>query len=206
MRLILIYLRRTLEEITKYDGLNAGDLAPTTNDKEYGNRPTPMAMVCTYYSPPFREAYLLGVNNSLIDSAYLPVLVYFSIDNLAARMSTMEEGRSLHSPPFSGRTPTGLRWTLGIQTGYFSGVPVQEFSGDFPVLVWCLSSMENKSNGLSGRTPDGQSNGLAPKQQPQSGGNQQKVQRTLTGLQPDSNGLSGWTPDGQSNGLHRSCD
>ena len=57
---------------------------------------------------------------------------------------------------------------------------------NFPVTFRCLSSMENKSNGLSGRTPDGQSNGLAPKQQPQSSGKS-------NGLRLDSNGLSGWT-------------
>ena len=87
--------------------------------------------------------------------------------------------RSLHSPPFSGQTLTGLHWTLGIQNGHFSAVPVQEFSSDIPVLV----QSECESNGLSGRTPDGQSNGLAPKQQPQSSGDQWKVQWTPTGLQ-----------------------
>ena len=100
--------------------------------------------------------------------------------------------RSLHSPPFSGRTPTGLRWTLGIQTGYFSGVPVQEFSGDFPVLVRCLSSMESKSTGLSGRTPDG----LQMDLHPNSSHSLVEISRKSNGLLPDSNRTPTDCPDG----------
>ena len=81
----------------------------------------------------------------------------------------------------------------------------RKFPVTFPVLVWCLSSMESESNGLSRWTLMDSPMDLHPNSS-QSGGNQQKVQWTPTGLQLDSNRLSGWTPDGQSSVLHRPHD
>ena len=48
--------------------------------------------------------------------------------------------RSLHSPPFSGRTPLGLRRTRPIQNANFLALELLEFSGDFPVIFRCRSA------------------------------------------------------------------
>ena len=48
--------------------------------------------------------------------------------------------RSLHSPPFSGWTPLGLRQTRPIQNANFLALELLEFSGDFPVIFRCRSA------------------------------------------------------------------
>jgi hypothetical protein len=69
--------------------------------------------------------------------------------------------RSLHSPPFSGRTPVGLRRTRPIQNANFLALEWLELSGDFPVTFRCMLV------GLVSPTdfPAGLSVGLSPNQQ-----------------------------------------
>ena len=72
--------------------------------------------------------------------------------------------RSLHSPPFSGRTPGGLRRTQPIQNANFLALELLELSGDFPVTFRCMLA------GLVSPTdfPTGLSAGMSPNQQSKS--------------------------------------
>ena len=103
-----------------------------------------------------------------------------------SKLPSIEFARSLRSPPFSGWTPTGL-WVSRMD------IFLLYQCRNFPVTFQCLSGACPVWKVSPTNCPDGQSNGLAPKQQPQSGGNQQKVQWTPTGLQRTVRMDSEWT-------------
>jgi hypothetical protein len=69
--------------------------------------------------------------------------------------------RSLHFPPFSGRTPGGLRRTRPIQNANFLALEWLELSGDFPVTFRCmLVGLVSPTDFLAGLSV-----GLSPNQQ-----------------------------------------
>jgi hypothetical protein len=87
-----------------------------------------------------------------------------------------ETQRSLHSPPFSGRTLVGLCRTRPIQNAKFLALEWLELSGDFPVTFRCMLV------GLVSPTdfPAGLSIGLSPNQQSNSTRNDQTAAESLT--------------------------
>ena len=68
--------------------------------------------------------------------------------------SSLGYARSLHSPPFSRRTPGRLHQTQPIQNAKFLALEWLELSGDFLVTFWCML-WTGESDGLS---PNQQSN------------------------------------------------
>jgi hypothetical protein len=92
--------------------------------------------------------------------------------------------RSLHSPPFSGRTPGGLRWTRPIQNANFLALEWLELSGDFPVTFRCmLVGLVSPTDFLAGLSV-----GLSPNQQSNSTGNDRTAAESPNGSPADSNG------------------
>ena len=93
--------------------------------------------------------------------------------------------RSLHSPPFSGRTPGGLRRTRPIQNAKFLALELLELSGDFPVTFRCMLTGLVESDRLSG----GLTTGISPNQLSYSTGNDQTAAESPTEVQRKSGGL-----------------
>jgi hypothetical protein len=92
----------------------------------------------------------------------------------SALMRLKDSLRSLHSPPFSGRTPVGLRRTRPIQNDNFLALEWLELSGDFPVTFRCMLV------GLVSPTDFHQTSSQIP---PEMTGQQRKVRRKSGGLQ-----------------------
>ena len=90
--------------------------------------------------------------------------------------------RSLHSPPFSGRTPLGLRRTRPIQNANFLALELLEFSGDFPVIFRCRSTGLVSPTDFPTDCPP-EYHQTSTESPPEMTGQHQKVRRKSTGLQ-----------------------
>ena len=93
-----------------------------------------------------------------------------------------KDTRSLHSPPFSRRTPLGLRRTRPIQNANFLALELLEFSGDFLVIFRCRSAGLVSPTDFPMDCPP-EYHQTSTESPPEMTGQHQKVRRKSTGLQ-----------------------
>ena len=107
--------------------------------------------------------------------AYIGIYCSSNPETWHQSIGTMEFTRSLHSPPFSGRTRP-------IQNANFLALELLEFSGDFPVIFRCRSAGLVSPTDFPTDCPP-EYHQTSTESPPEMTGQHQKVRRKSTGLQ-----------------------